>query len=169
MERNQTNRRAQELANRFTEANNALIAAIEKFSEAKWEAICENDGRSVGVLVHHLASTHSFVGGLVKTVAAGQALPLLTVEMVNAGNAQHAQQFANCTKSETLNLLRLNGETTASSILQLNDDQLDLASPFAYIGGKMISVQGLIEDNLIKHIQEHLASIQKAARTANGI
>src|SRR5678816_3430249 len=98
MEKKQNNLRAQELANRFTEANNALIAAVEKFSEAKWEAICENDGRSVGVLVHHVASTHSFVSGLVKTVAAGQVLPVLTVEIVNAGNAQHAHQYANCTK-----------------------------------------------------------------------
>lgn len=163
------NTRAQELANRFTRANNELITTIERFSEAKWQAICENDGRSIGVVVHHLATIHPAVIEMIKEVEAGQDLLHVTIEKVNAGNALHAQQNANCTKSETLRLLRLNGNTTTNYILQLDDNQLELASPFGYTGGKMVTAQQLIENNLINHIYEHLASIQKAAKTALGI
>jgi hypothetical protein len=149
--------RAQQLAHRVEQATNALIAAVEQCADADWQKPSTPDGRPVGVLAHHVAKTHADVVGLAGMIAASQALPPLTWEMTHQLNAEHAQQHANCTKQETLDLLRQNGVAAANIIRQMTDYQLDRISTWPVDG--TLSTQQMIEFHIIEHVQEHLASI----------
>ena len=153
--------RARALANRFEQVNHELAATVERCSEGQWRATTAGEGWTVGVVAHHVAGGHSAIAGLVERLATGQPLPNLTMEMIHQGNAAHAQEHANCTKAETVALLRQNGAAAATVVRGLQDDQLDrTASVIA--GAPPMSAQQVIEGILIGHVQEHSASIRSA-------
>src|SRR5262245_23721918 len=111
--------RAQVLAARFEQVNRAFITAVERCTDIQWHATIASEGRAVGVVAHHLAEGYSGAAGLIQQVASGQALPPITMDMINQGNAQHAAQHADATKPEVLDLLRRNGAAAANTIREL--------------------------------------------------
>jgi len=149
--------RAGTLADQLERANRDLIHTIEGLSDAQWRAKTPGDGRTVGVVAHHVAVSHKSVTGLVGAIAHGRAVPTITMEMIDHGNATHATQHANCTKAETLALLRQNGAAAAAMVRGLGDAQLDR------VGGSMgMSAAQAIERVLIGHVHDHHNSIRKA-------
>jgi uncharacterized damage-inducible protein DinB len=154
--------RGDALAQRFEQANNDVIAAVEGFSDDQWKAKTKEEGWSVGVAAHHIAVGHPGVFGLAQAIANGQPLPPITREMIDQGNAQHAQQFAGCTRQETLDLLRANGAAAAMSLRGLTDEQLDRSATLPVFGDAPVSAQQVIEMVLIGHPQGHLQSIKGA-------
>jgi len=152
--------RAQELARQLDEANAELARAIEACSDAVWTSTCPEEGWAVGVTAHHVAVAHAQVAGLVQLIANGQALPPLTVDMLNQGNAEHARASAGCTRAETLALLRENGPAASRAIAALSDEQLDRTAEM-FMG--LMSAQALIEGAMIHHALGHLASMSAAA------
>ena len=155
---------AQVLANRFEEVNRELISAVERSTDEEWRSKCVGEGWSVGVVAHHVGMGHPRIAGLAKTVAAGQPLPPMTMEMIDQGNAQHAQEYTRCTREETLDLLRKNGATAAATVRGLNDADLRRSGTLA--GGRHMTVEQMIEGILIGHAKGHLASIRSAIGTA---
>jgi hypothetical protein len=155
-------KQVQILADRFEQANRELIAVIECCSEAQWRAHCADEGWAVGVAAHHLAEDHVMLAGLAQAVATGQPVPALTWEMINEFNAQHAQQHADCTREETVELLRRNGVEAASIVRGLSDAQLERSAVLPWEGGPPWSARRVIEEKLIGHFDEHLASIRAA-------
>lgn len=151
------NERAQALADQVAQASQALLAAVRRCAEAEWQQPSQGDGRTIGVLVHHVASTHAGIIALAQQVAAGQALPPLTWEMTHQINADHAREHANCAMSETLGLFQRNSAAAADAIRDMSDAQLDRTSTWPVDGA--VSVQRLIELHLIDHAREHLATI----------
>lgn len=149
--------RAQELAGRFERANAELIATIDLCADGQWQQLCPNEQWSVGVLAHHVAEDHELLAGFVQQLANGEPLPALTQEQVDAINAERAQQCADCTKEETLELLRRNGTAAVVMVRTLSDDQLDRTGTFF---GQTMSTQQLIERVLIGHILDHGCSIR---------
>ncbi len=145
--------RSAELATPFEQANDECSTAVEAFSAVDWAMYCADDKRSVGVLAHHVAVSHAPVAHLIQASVAGQPAAL-TSEMIHQGNAQHAAEHAQCTKEETLALLRADGPQAAAVVRGLRDDQLTLPAPFTG------TVKGLIEHILIHHSREHLATIR---------
>lgn len=154
--------RADALASAFERANNAVIQAVEGCSADQWRAICKDEGWPVGVAAHHVAASHSSLLGLVQLVANGQEVPPITMEVIDAANAQHAQEFAHVSREETLELLHRDGATVASTLRGLTDEQLDRTAPMAFAGGQAWSAQDLIERILIHHPDQHAASINAA-------
>ena len=154
--------RAEALARRFEQANNDVIAAVEGLSDGQWKALNKDAGWSVGVTAHHVAVSHPALIGLIQAIGSGQPLPPLTADMRDHGNAQHAQQFADCTKQETLGMLRANGAAAAAAVRGLSDEQLDRTGSMPAFGDAPISAQQVIERILIGHPGMHLASIQAA-------
>ncbi len=152
--------RARTLADRFEQANRDMVATVERCTDAEWRTKTAGEGWSVGVVAHHVAGSHAALAGLVERVATGQPLPGVTWEQINQGNAAHAKEHANCTKAETLALLRQNAGTAAATVRGLNDAQLDRAAPL--MGGPPMSAQQVIERILIGHVQDHLGSIRAA-------
>jgi hypothetical protein len=151
--------RSEEFAKRFEQVNSEFTRAVESSSDGQWRAVCKDEGRAVGVTAHHVAVSHVGISGLVGAIAAGAAMPPLTMDNINEGNAAHAAEHANCRKEETAKLLRENGVAAAQMVRGLSDDQLDKAGSF--VGQEMTAGQA-IENVLIGHVSGHLASLKAA-------
>jgi len=151
--------RADALATRFEQANNEIITLVEQLDEEQWKKITAPEGWGVNVAAHHIAASIPAVLGLVQMTANGQAPPV-TMEQINQGNAQHATEFADAKKEETLALLRSGGDQGGAALRGLSDEQLDRT---ASVIGQQMTVQQVIEIVLIAHPQQHGASIKAAA------
>jgi len=158
-------KRAQDLAKRLQQGADELIAFVEPLSDAEWQTLCP-DGRPVGVVVHHVASSYTVEVDLVRKLASGQAISGITPEMVNEGNAQHAEEHVETGKAETLDLLRRNSALAAEAIGALNDEELDRVSPISLNRYIPLSTQYFIEDHPVSHSYHHLMSIQAAFDSA---
>jgi hypothetical protein len=152
--------RAEALAGKFEAENNELIATVEAASDEQWAAVTSDEGWSVGVVAHHVGGGHPLIAGLVGALASGADLPALTAEQLDQANAQHAQDSANCTKDETLEMLRSGGSAAAAAVRGLSDEQLDITKE-VIAGAPNMSVEQVIENVMIGSVTGHHASIKK--------
>jgi SAM-dependent methyltransferase len=156
-------RRAGLLADRIEQGAAGLAAFAEGISEAEWHVpVSATDSRSVGVIVHHVASMYPIEIDVAKAVAGGNAITDVTWEVVAGINAKHAQDQASATKAATLELLRKNSREAAVAVRALTDDELDQAAPFSLSFGAPVTAQFVIEDHALRHSWHHLAKIKKA-------
>ena len=155
-------RRANELANRIEDGAQLLMAFAEGLSQAEWETVCPNEARSVGVLVHHVASAYPVEVQLIQGLAAGKVIAGVTWEMVDQGNADHAEVQAGCSKAETLALLQQNSAAAAKAVRGLSDEALDKVSPISLNWDAPLTTQYFIEEHPISHPYAHLSSIRAA-------
>src|SRR5437899_1837504 len=98
-------RRAESLADRIEEGAAGLAAFVEGLSETEWHAAMSESGRSgrsVGVIVHHVASVYPIEIDLARTVARGKAVTDVTWAVVAELNAKHAHDQAEVTKAAAL-------------------------------------------------------------------
>jgi len=63
--------RAQLLADRLQQGAQALAGFVDTLSDAEWKMKVPKDGRTVGVVVHHVASVYPLEIQLAQTVAGG--------------------------------------------------------------------------------------------------
>lgn len=160
---NTPSRRAAALADRIEQGANGLAAFAETLSEAEWLLpVSKIDGRSIGVIVHHVASVYPIEVDVAKTIASGQAITDVTWEVIANMNAKHAADQASTTKEAALELLRRNGSEAAAAVRELTDEQLDQAAPFSLSFGAPVTAQFVIEDHALRHSWHHLAKIRKA-------
>jgi hypothetical protein len=158
-------RRAELLADRIEEGAAGLAAFAEGLSEAEWRTPVPEggkDGRSVGVIVHHVASIYPIEIDLARIVASGKAVADVTWKVVAELNAKHAQEHAGVTKAATLELLRRNSREAAAAVRAFTDDELDRAAPFSLSNGAPVTAQFVIEDHALRHSWHHLARIRAA-------
>lgn len=120
---------------------------------------CPEECWSVGVVAHHIAEDHALLAGFVRQLAEGEPLPDLTAAQIDAMNAERAQACADCTRDETLALLRRHGANAAALVRGLSEIQLDRTGAFF---GQRLTTEQLIEGILIGHIVEHGRSIRQA-------
>src|SRR6266511_6354969 len=100
-------RRVELLADRIEEGVAGLAAFAEGLSEAEWHMPASgSDRRSVGVVVHHVATVYPIEIDLARAIASGKAVTDVTWEVVAELNAKHAQDQAGVTKAAALELLR---------------------------------------------------------------
>ena len=151
--------RGETLAKQFETKAQEATSVIEKLSDADWKKVTSAEKWSVGVTAHHAAGAHEPISGMVKAVASGQTLPPFTMEMLDQSNAQHAKDFAGCTKAETI-ALNKKGSATASAIVKgLSDADLQKSGSLL-TGMPAMTVQQIVEGVLINHVNEHLGSIK---------
>ena len=153
--------RAHALAGRLEQATNEMIAVVERASDGDWQVDCPNEGRTVGVTAHHLAGGLKAIAGWVHGIATGQPAAAVSWETVHQANARHAERYANVTREETLERLRTNGEAAVHMVRGLSDEQLDRAAE-VFAGDGTVTAEQLIENNLIGHVQGHLANVRQA-------
>ena len=60
-----------DLAQKFEQANAAVIASIEACGHAEWQATTSEEGWTAAALAHHIADDHALISGLVTSVGAG--------------------------------------------------------------------------------------------------
>jgi hypothetical protein len=156
-------RRAEALADRIEEGAADLAAFAEELTEAQWRTpISRNggDGRSIGVVVHHVASVYPIEIDLARAIAGGKTVTDVTWEVVGALNAKHAVENADVTKAATLELLRRNSREAAAAVRAFTDEELDRAAPFSLSFGAPVTAQFVIEDHALRHSWHHLARIR---------
>lgn len=157
-------RRAEALAGRIEEGAALLAAFAEGLSEADWLAPMRSgkDTRSVGVIVHHVASMYPVEIDVAKLVASGKAVTDVTWEAVGDMNAGHARDHSAVTKAATLELLRNNSRQAAAAVRAFTDEELDRAAPFSLSFGAPVTAQFVLEDHALRHAWHHLARIRIA-------
>ena len=160
-----SNARAEALARRIEEGAEGLAAFVEGLSESEWRTPLNEGGkagRSVGVIVHHVATVYPIEVELARTIASGKAVTDVTWDVVAQLNGKHAQDQAHVTKAAALELLRRNSLEAAAAVRAFTDEELDRAAPFSLSFGAPVTAQFVIEDHALRHSWHHLARIRTA-------
>jgi hypothetical protein len=152
--------RADALADRIEQGGAALAALAERLSDADWEAPVAGDGRTVGVVIHHVASVYPLEIKLARKLAAGEPITGVTAGSIAEMNAGHAHEHARVAKEETLRLLRRNNKAAADAVRAFTDDELDRAATVSLNEDAPLTAQFLIEDHALRHSFHHLARIR---------
>jgi hypothetical protein len=156
-------RRAESLAARIEEGAAGLAAFAEGLSETEWRTpVSSSDRRSIGVIVHHVASVYPIEIELARAIASGKAITDVTWEVVARLNATHARDQGEVTKTASLEVLRRNSREAAAAVRAFTDDELDRAAPFSLSFGAPVTAQFVIEDHALRHSWHHLARIRTA-------
>lgn len=156
--------RARELADKFDNAHKEAVAAIESVSDGRWRERCVDEERPVGVVAYHLAASYASTFGVAQMAATGEPLPPVSWEMIHDGNAKQAEEQKDCTRAETLELMReQQGKRVTSEIAKLTDEQLDQTFVLQAFSPDEINVEFLVNMLVIGHIGAHLPSINGTA------
>jgi hypothetical protein len=91
------------------------------------------------------------------------------MQMLDEINAEHALQHADCTRDETVRLLRVDGQKATSAIRSLPDEALDSRHILPFLGDQPTSLEQVISICLIGHHEAHLPSIRNAAPSASRV
>ena len=157
------NIRAELLAARIEEGAAGLAAFAEALSDAEWSTpLSATDQRSVGVVVHHVASMYPIEIDVARTIASGRSVSDVTWEVVAQLNGKHAEGNAQVSKPAALELLRQNSREAAAAVRAFTDQDLDSAAPFSLSFGAPVTAQFVIEDHAMRHSWHHLAAIRRA-------
>jgi len=162
--KNAKSRRAELLAARIEEGAAGLAAFAEGLSEAQWRTPMSGmgmDSRTVGVIVHHVATMYPIEIGVAKAIAGGNAITDVTWDVVAEINAKHAREQTGVTKAAALELLRRNSREAADAVRAFTDEELDQAAPFSLSFGAPVTAQFVIEDHAMRHSWHHLARIRR--------
>jgi DinB superfamily len=156
-------RRSAFLADRIEEGAALLAAFAEGLSEEEWRTpVSATDRRSVGLIVHHVASMYPIEIDVARTIATGKAVTDVTWGAVAELNAKHADEHAQETKTTALELLRRNSREAANAVRKFTDEELDRAAPFSLSFGAPVTGEFVIEDHALRHSWHHLAHIRTA-------
>ena len=154
--------RADSLADRIEEGAQALASFVEGFTDEGWKTIIPNDQRSVGVLVHHVASAYQVEVDLTRGLASGNPIVGVTGEMIDQINAEHAQDQSSPDQKETIEMLRQNSKMAADAVRKFTDEELDSAAKVSLNADAPLTAQFFIEDHALRHSFHHLANIKAA-------
>lgn len=156
------NPRAEALAQRLEAGAAALAAFARTLSPSEWETRLPRDGRTVGVVVHHVATMYPLEIQLANTLAEGKPVAGVTWSFVHAFNRDHAAEHSLVTRAAALELLQKNSAEAAAAIRELRDDQLDMAASVSLNADAPLTCQFIIEDHALRHSFHHLAAIRAA-------
>jgi hypothetical protein len=146
------------LAKQFEAKAQEATSAIEQLGEADWRKVTAAEQWPVGVVAHHIAASHATLVGLVKQLADGTLRAAIPMDALHAMNAKHAQDFANCTKAETVALHKANASAAAATLRGIADADYERSGPV--LAGLPAMSAGQVAGILCKHVDEHLGSIK---------
>lgn len=161
-------RQAAGLASRFRAENEALLALVADLTEREWSMDCPDEGRSIGVVVQHIAGGHLIIGAIVRAIVAGRPLPVQarrTVEQGAAFNARQARRLAAGTKDDGLRMLRSNTARIGRFIDRLSDEDLRRTA----LGVDGLTLADAIEGGLIRHLRGHGDAVRSAVMNARAL
>jgi DinB superfamily len=156
--------RATALAGRLEQGARALIAFASGLTDAEWRTRMPKDGRTIGVIVHHVASVYPVEIQLAQALAEGKPVTGVTADDINEMNARHAAENAAVTKEAAIDLLRQNSADAAAAIRALSDEQLATAAPVSLYADAPLTCQFVLEDHAVRHSYHHLARVRRALR-----
>ena len=137
------NHRAGALATPLENGAAALAAFAATLSEAKWQTRLPNDGRKIGVIVHHVASMYPIQIQQTGLLAASRPITGVTWDTVDTIKRDHAKEYDNVAKQ-------------AAAIRAFTDEEPDRAAPVSFSSGAPLTCQFFLEDHAVRHICHHL-------------
>jgi hypothetical protein len=155
------NNRAEALASRIEQGAHGLAVYADGLTDKQWGTKVA-DGRTVGVVVHHVASVYPVELSLAQAIVAGNPVEGVTWDVVNKMNGDHAAEFANVSKADAVDLLMRNSLEASAAVRKFSDDDLDRAMPFGLAYGAPVTAQFVLEDHPVRHSWHHLARIRSA-------
>ena len=151
--------KTEQMVARFDAVNDEAIALVDGCGDERWRAASAAEGWSAAVVAHHIAAVHGEFMPLARAFAGGETFsPGSSMHDVDRINAEHASEFANAGKAETVEALRTNGASLAQLLRTITDDALDRTA--GTYGGREMTVAQVVEWIIIGHAQEHLASLR---------
>jgi hypothetical protein len=157
-------RRANALADRLEQGARALADFASGLTDDEWQARVPEDGRKVGVTVHHVATVYPLEIQVGQTLAAGKRVEGVTMDAIHEMNAGHAKEHDAVTKEATLDLLRRNSTAAAAAIRALSDEELDRAAVVSLYADAPLTCQFALEDHAVRHSYHHLARLRAAVK-----
>lgn len=154
------NTRANALADRLILGANMLSNFVKGLSDSEWNKPVLVDGRTIGVVVHHVASVYSIEIELAQTLAKGKSITEVTKEAIDKMNAKHAIENNQVDKQKTLDLLRISSENAANAIREFTDEELDNSASVSLYYDAPLTAQFFIEDHALRHSFHHLGKIK---------
>jgi hypothetical protein len=161
-----TSARAHALAERLEQGASTLAGVAAALTEPEWLTPLPHDGRTIGVVVHHVATMYPLEIQLAQTLAAGKAISGVTWDVVHGLNAEHARAHRSVTRQVAVDLLRRNSAAAAAAIRALSDEELDRAAPVSLNADAPLTCQFFLEDHAVRHSYHHLARIRAALESA---
>ena len=155
-----SNTRANALADRLILGANKLSNFVKGLSDSEWNKPVLVDGRTIGVVVHHVASVYSIEIELAQTLAKGKSITEVTKEVIDKMNAKHAIENNQVDKQKTLDLLRISSENAANAIREFTDEELDNSASVSLYYDAPLTAQFFIEDHALRHSFHHLGKIK---------
>ena len=150
------------LATRLEQGASALADFARSLSDAEWNTKLPKDGRTVGVVIHHVASVYPVEIQLAQTLAGGKPVSGVQWDNIHQMNAGHAKENAGATRKATLELLEENSAAAAAAIRALSDDQLQAGGTISLYADAPLTCQFMLEDHAVRHSYHHLARIRAA-------
>lgn len=160
--------RANALAARLEQGAASLAGYVSQLTDAEWRMAIPKDGRTVGVVVHHVASVYPLELELAQTIARGKPVQGVTWEGVHKMNAAHALENSRVDRPKALALLNANSRKAAADIRAMTDAQLDTAANCSLNSDAPLTAQFIVEDHAVRHSYHHLARIRAAVEAARG-
>ena len=155
--------RAEALAQRLEEGAHALAAFASTLTDAEWRTpFGTTDRRTIGVIVHHVASIYPLEIQLAQVLATGKPIAGVTWDAVAEVNGAHAKENDGATKEAALELLARSSAAAAAAIRALSDEDLAKAAPVSLYGDAPLTCQFFLEDHAVRHSYHHLSRIRKA-------
>jgi DinB family protein len=148
------------LAKQFETKVQEAVAVVERLSDADWTKVTDTEKWTVAVTAHHLASALEPVASIVSAIVSGQSPGNFTTAMLDEMNAKHAKEHADCTRAETIALLRKGAASAAVVVRGLRDEEL-AKSGTVFTDAPPMTAEQVIAGGLITHIDEHFGSIRK--------
>lgn len=155
-------RRSEVLAERIEQGARLLTELAQSLTDAQWRTPLAPDGRTVGVIVHHVGNMYPIEIQLATELTRGNPIVGVTWAAVADINAKHAQEHATPSKEEAIELLARNSRAAADAVRQFTDEQLDRAAPVSLNGDAPLTAQFFIEDHALRHAWHHRAKIRTA-------
>jgi DinB family protein len=156
-----TSQQAQALADRLEAGARALAAFAATLTDDEWQMPVPHDGRTVGVVVHHVASVYPVEIELAQVLAGGTPMTGVVMDDIHAMNAKHATEYATVTNASALELLRTNSAAAAAAIRALSDEQLTNAATVSLYSDAPLTCQFFLEDHAVRHSYHHLARLKR--------
>ena len=159
-----SNKRAIALADRLILGATELAKFVEGLSDLEWNKPVKGDGRTIGVVVHHVASVYPVEVELAQTLAKGNSITEVSKEAIDNMNAAHAIENSQVDKQKTIELLRINSNNAASAIRTFTDEELDNSAPVSLYFDAPLTAQFFIEDHALRHSFHHLGKIKASLK-----
>jgi hypothetical protein len=152
--------RSEELAAKFEAKHREFVDFVEGLTDVQWLTLVPNEERSVAALVHHIAWAYLIEIEPFHAMALGRPDAPWTLDALNAVNLEHASEFAECAKQETLDLLNDNAARTAAIVRSLTEEQLARSGKFLESAPERI-VDAWVDRVLTFHIYSHWKSLRE--------